>query len=281
MNINYIFIVWVLSLAGCAPADALKPVAVQNQHNLTALAHNVQVLLSIHEALVRSASNTLLFQQVAQTEAELIAVVGPSQLPLKSTNWEQALTQAAHTLIGKRSKILERFHTLQSLLKTNLSPAQEQQLSIKEGWLITALKNKEFTPHKAHNILKKLSELRHNQTQGNNAFYEEAIRHLKVFDPRLEYLENTIEAASILLNALKQELLKEIELAFSYSQAFIRYTQAQVDPQSTLRHFASNVLNELLSRLADNYIENPLLRKAAVSLLMKGADTLTDNLLGN
>jgi hypothetical protein len=283
MNVKYIFIIGVLILAGCAPAGgALKPIATQNQKNLAALARNVHLLLSIHETLLNSASNTLLFQQIAKTEAELIAVVGTPQLPLKSTSWEQAITQSANTFIGKKSKFLERFRYLQSVLAANIPPEKLQQLSIKEGWLFTALKNKEFTPQKAHDTLKVLSDLRRtNETGKDSIFYEEATRRLKVFDPRLEHLENTIKAAHTLLNALKQELLKEIDLAFSHSQAFVHYAQAEIDPQSTLRHFASNTLNEFVNGLADKYIESPLLRKAAVSLLMKGSDALTNNLLGN
>lgn len=283
MKIKYMFSICVLILAGCGPAGgALKPVTTQNQQNLSAMARNVHLLLSIHETLLKSASNTLLFQQIAKTEAELIAVVGTPQLPLKSNNWKEAIIHSANTFIGKKSKFLERFQYLQSVLAANIPSEKLQQLSAKEGWMFTALTNKEFTPQKAHETLKILSDLRRtNETGKDSIFYEEATRRLRSFDPRLEYLENTIKAAQTLLSALKQELLKEIDLAFSYSQAFVNYAQAEINPESTLRHFANNSLNEAINSLADKYIENPMLKKAAVSLLMKGSDTLTNNLLGN
>jgi|JFJP01.1.fsa_nt_gi hypothetical protein len=283
MKLKYLFGVWVLILAGCGPAGgALKPVATQNQQNLAVMARNIHLLLGIHETLLKAASDTLIFQQLAKTEAELIAVIGTPQLPLKSTNWKEAITRSSNTFIGKKSKFLERFQYIESVLAANIPPEKLQQLSIKEGWLFTALQNKEFTPQKAHDTLKILSDLRRtNETGKDSIFYEEATRRLKTFDPRLEHLENTIKAAHTLLNALKQELLKELDLAFSHSQAFVHYAQAEVDPQSTLRHFASNTLNEVMNGLADKFIENPLIKKAAVSLLMKGADALTNNLLGN
>jgi hypothetical protein len=283
MKIKYLFGIWMLILAGCGPAGgALKPVATQNQQNLAVMARNIHLLLGIHETLLKAASDTLIFQQLAKTEAELIAVVGTPQLPLKSTNWKEAITQSSNTFIGKKSKFLERFQYIQSVLAANIPPEKLQLLSIKEGWMVRALTNKEFTPQKAHETLKVLSDLRRtNETGKDSIFYEEATRRLKNFDPRLEYLENTIKAANTLLGALKQELLKELDLAFSYSQSFVNYAQAEIDPESTLRHFASNSLNEVINSLADKYIENPMIKKAAVSLLMKGSDALTTNLLGN
>jgi len=274
----------LLILTGCvAPSSgALKPVAAHNQQNLAALARNIHLLLSTHEILLKAASNTLLYQQLAKTEAELIAVVGTPQLPLKSTSWKEAITQSSTTFIGKKAKFLERFQNLKAQLATNLPPEKRQQLSIKEGWIFSVLTNKDFTPQHAHETLKALSDLRRsNDTGKEGVFYEEAMRRLKSFDPRLEYFENTTKAAHTLLAALKQEVLNELDLAFLHSQAFVNYTKAEIDPQSTLQHFASNTLNEVISSLADRYIENPLLKKAAVSLLMKGSDTLTHNILGD
>lgn len=284
MKIKYLFwMLWIL-LAGCAPTTgALKSVATQNQQNLTIMSRNIHLLLSIHETLLKAASDTLLFQQIAKTEAELIAVVGTPQLPLKSDNWEDAIEQAGKTFIGKKSKFLERFQYAQSVvLVTNIPPEKLQLLSIKAGWMFTALKNKEFTPQKAYETLKILSDLRRkNETGKDSIYYEEASRRLRSFDTRLEHIENTIKAAQTLLGALKQELLKELDLALNFSQSFVNYTQAEIDPESTLRHFAGNLLNEFITTLADKYIESPMLRKAAVSLLMKGSDALTNNFLGD
>ncbi len=282
MKAKHLLGVWVLILAGCGAGAALKPVATQNQQNLAVMARNVHLLLGIHETLLKSASDTLIFQQLAKTEAELIAVVGTPQLPLKSKSWEEAITQSSHTFIGKKSKFLERFQYIQSVLAANVPPEKLQLLSLKEGWMVRVLTNKELTPQKAHETLKVLSDLRRtNETGKDSIFYEEATRRLKNFDPRLEYLENTIKAANTLLGALKQELLKELDLAFSYSQSFVNYAQAEVDPQSTLRHFANNSLNEVINSMADKFIESPIIKKAAVSLLMKGSDALTTHLLGN
>ncbi|MEY3218880.1 MAG: hypothetical protein RIT27_237 [Pseudomonadota bacterium] len=270
----------VFLVAGCAPAGgALKPVAAQNQQNLAAMARNVHLLLHIHETLLKAASDTLLFQQIAKTEAELIAVVGTPQLPLKSEKWEDAIEKSAKTFIGRKSKFTERFQYVKSSLARGLSSEEMQQLSAKEGWIFSALTNPNFTPQKAHETLKVLSELRRtNETGKDSIFYEEATRRLKVFDARLEYVENTIKAAETLLGALKQELLKELDRAFAHSQSFVNYAQAEIDPESALRHFASDSLNEIITALANKYVENPVIRKAAVSLLMKGSDTLTNNL---
>jgi hypothetical protein len=283
MKVKCLFWVLLMLVAGCAPATgALKPVAMQNQQNLAAMSRNIHLLLSIHETLLKAASDTLLFQQIAKTEAELIAVVGTPQLPLKSDNWEDAIEQAGKTFIGKKSKFTERFQYIKSSLSGKLSPDETQQLSIKAGWMFTALKNKEFTTQKAYETLKILSDLRRtNETGKDSIYYEEASRRLRGFDTRLEHIENTIKAAQTLLGALKQELLKELDLALNFSQSFVNYTQAEIDPESTLRHFASNTLNEFITTLAGKYIESPILRKAAVSLLMKGSDALTNNFLGN
>jgi len=243
------------------------------------MARNVHLLLHIHETLLKAASDTLLFQQIAKTEAELIAVVGTPQLPLKSEQWEQAVDKASKTFVGRKSKFTERFQYVKSSLARGLSPEEMQQLSAKEGWMYTALTNPDFTTQKAHETLKVLSELRRtNETGKESIFYEEATRRLKVFDARLEYVENTIKSAEILLSALKQELLKELDLAFTHSQSFVNYAQADIDPESTLRHFTNDGLNEIINALANKYIESPVLRKAAVSLLMKGSDALTNNL---
>ncbi len=277
LPIFYLLIVGLLvNLQACsAPANAVKPVADQNQHNIAALSKNVQVLLSLHEPLLKASGDSLIFQHLGKVEAELIAVVGPAPLPPKADNWEQAFTQAAQTFIGRKSKFIQRYQHVKSALARGIGDTELHRLKIREGWVYSAITNPSFTPEKAHELVKTLAELRRtNETGAETTFYEEAERRLSLYDPKLQHIRSTIAGAEILLAGLKNEINKELDMALAHSQVIVSYAQSEIDLKNTVRSIDQQDVNSVLQAVGSQYIEDPQQRDSAISMLLHGAHAI-------
>lgn len=268
----------LVNLQGCsAPVSAVKPVAEQNQQNIGALSKNVQVLLDLYEPLLKASGDSLIFQHLGKLEAELIAVVGPAPLPPKADNWEDAFTKAANTFIGRKSKFMARYQHVKSALARGMGEAEINRLKIREGWVYTAIANPSFSPTKAHQLVKTLSELRRtNETGAETTFYEEAERRLSPYDPKLVHIRNTIIGAEKLLDGLNTEINKELDMATAHSQALVSYTQSEIDMKNAVRSIDQKDVNGILQAVGSKYIEDPQQRNSAIRMLMQGAQAIFD-----
>lgn len=258
------------SLLGCTPPSAaLKTVAEQNQQNVGALSKDVQTLLLIYEPLLKATGESLMFQHIAHLEAELIAIVGPPTLELKAEDWDTAFKLAADSYVGRKLKFAERYQQV----KTS-PPAKAddiEAIQFQEGWIYSAVNNPEFTPQKAHDILKTLLELRRSNQNGEDYnYYEEAERRLLPYDPALAFKRNTLTSADAVLTALQQEISQELDLAVAYAQAVAAYSQSEIDMGSAVRSLDGSQITQLLTDLSTKYISNQLYRTATVTLLTKG-----------
>ncbi len=258
--------------SGCsAPVNAVKPVAEQNQQNLGALSKNIQVLLGLYEPLLKASGDSLIYQHLGKLEAELIAVVGPAPLEVKSDNWEDAFTQAANTFLGRKSKFMARYQHVKSSLARGMGEQELEQLKIREGWVYTALANPSFTTATAHELVKTLSDLRRsNESGAETTFYEEAERRLTPHDPKLAYIRQTIIGAEKLLEGLQTEINKELDMAHAHSQALVSYAQSEIDLNNAVRDIDPQEVNGLLQSVGSKYITDPQQRNAAIGMLTQG-----------
>jgi len=266
----------LLNLQGCsAPANAVKPVAEQNQQNVGALSKNVQVLLGLYEPLLKASGDALIFQHLGKVEAELIAVVGPAPLPPKASNWDEAFTKAANTFIGRKSKFMTRYQHVKSALARGMGDEELHRLKVREGWVYTAVTNPSFSTAKAHSLVKTLSELRRtNETGAETTFYEEAERRLSIYDPKLVHIRNTIIGAEKLLDGLKTEINKELDMAHAYSQAMVSYAQSEIDLKNAVRNIDPKEVNGILQSVGSKYISDPQQRNSAINMLTQGAQAI-------
>ncbi|MDM8545030.1 hypothetical protein [Candidatus Venteria ishoeyi] len=268
-------------LQGCsAPTAAVKPVAEQNMQNLNALTANSHLLQQVYEPLLTSIGNALIIDYITTMEAEMIAVVGPPVLSPKAKDWEQAFKKVRNTFFNKRAKFFERYQHVKSSLERGISEQDRRKLMIKEGWIYSAVQDAEFTPKKAHDLLKTLKELRRsNNKQGrDNIYYKEAERRLSRYDAKLAYYTQSTLASLQLLNGLQREINEELDLARTHGQAILAYTQSEINMKSTIRNIDQKEVASLLGVLGNKYIDDEFYRNAAVNLLTKGSQVFADSL---
>ncbi|MEN9847953.1 MAG: hypothetical protein RL368_693 [Pseudomonadota bacterium] len=263
-------------LQACTPSsETLKPVALQNQQNLSALSNNTQVMLAFYEPLLSSAGNTLIYQTLGKLEQELIAVVGAAQLPPDpAQTWEILFNNSAQTALGKRDKYLERYILVRSTLARGVEEEDILRLKQREGWIYTAASDPNFTPMKCHDLIKALSVLRKAGKTGE-AFYSEAEALLAPIDPMLQARRETVNQAKLLLSGLKQEIMSQLHIANTHANAITHFAESQVDLDKTVETTRSELasldfqkIDTTLSSLSKKFLNNPSYRDAAVSMLM-------------
>jgi hypothetical protein len=263
-------------LQACTPSsETLKPVALQNQQNLTALSNNTQVMLAFYEPLLTSAGNTLIYQTLGKLEQEMIAVVGAAQLPPDPTHtWENLFNTSAQTALGKRDKYLERYTLVRSTLARGVEEDDLLRLKQREGWIYTTASDPNFTPLKCHELIKSLSELRKTGKTGD-AFYSAAEALLAPIDPMLQMRRETVNQAKLLLAGLKQEITSQLHIANVHANAITHFAESQVDLDKTVETTRSELasldfqkIDTTLSSLSKKFLNNPSYRDAAVSMLM-------------
>ena len=263
-------------LQACTPSsETLKPVALQNQQNLTALSHNTQVMLAFYEPLLTSAGNTLIYQTLGKLEQEMIAVVGAAQFPPEPTQtWETLFNNSAQTALGKREKYLERYTLVRSTLARGVEEEDLLRLKQREGWIYTAASDPNFTPLKCHDLIKSLSALRKAGKTGE-AFYSEVETLLSPIDPMLQARRETINQAKLLLAGLKQEITTQLHIANTHANAITHFAESQVDLDKTVETTRSELasldfqkIDTTLNSFSKKFLNNPSYRDAAVSMLM-------------
>ncbi|MDD2816463.1 MAG: hypothetical protein PHP00_12155 [Thiotrichaceae bacterium] len=263
-------------LQACTPSsETLKPVALQNQENLTALSNNTQVMLAFYEPLLTSAGNTLIYQTLGKLEQEMIAVVGAAQLPPDpNQTWEMLFTNSAQTALGKHDKYLERYTLVRSTLARGVEDEDMLRLKQREGWIYTAASDPNFTPLKCHDLIKSLSALRKSGKTGD-AFYSEAETLFTPIDPMLQARRETVNQAKLLLAGLKQEIGTQLHIANVHANAITHFAESQVDLDKTIDTTRGSLANldfqkidTTLSSLSKKFLNNPSYRDAAVSMLM-------------
>ncbi len=266
----------LLNLQGCsAPVGAVKPVAEQNQKNVGALSKNVQVLLELYAPLLKASGDSLLYQHMGKVEAELIAVVGPAPLPPKANNWDDAFTKAANSYLGRKGKFGARYQRVKVAIARGVGQDELDRLKIQEGWVYTAATNPGFSTTKAHDLVKTLSELRRtNESGAETTFYQEAERRLTMYDPKLGHIRSTIDGAEMLLDGLKTEINKELDMAHAHSQALVSYADSAIDMKNAVRSIDPTQVSGLLKSVGEKYISDPQQRDSAISMLTKGASAI-------
>lgn len=275
-QVGVIFLLGVL-LQACSPTpSSLKPVSQQNQQNIEALSSNVHLLMELYEPLLAASSTSLINQRIGKAMQEMIAVVGAPALPAPSADlsWEDLFVSAARSPLPRREKYLERYQFVNSALARGIDSAEQERLKNKEGWIYLTASDPSFTPQKVHGVLKSLRQLR-KTTKGANYFVEAELL-LSSVDPILVTYRQTVEAASVLLAALKQELNLQLTTATIHSQAISRFAKVDISVKQTLDAalvgIDKNQLYQVLQALAQKNIENPNLRDTAITLLTKGVN---------
>lgn len=258
-----------LLLQGCASPITLKPIAEQNQQNLEALTHNVQILLALYEPLLTAFGQSVIYQHIGKTEQEIIAVVGAPTLPPPTQGWRKLFTQSAQTVIGKREKYLERYQLVQSAQKRGIDPA-DMELFKREGWIYQAAMNKKFTPQYAHHLLKRLTELKQKYGGKSEGYFVEAERELSPHDPLLQWRRALINEAQRLLAALKQEIVTELHIAAVHNQAVAHFAQVDTDKMFQQAITTREQLGTVLDRLDQAHVSS---FKDVIDLLTKQLGT--------
>jgi len=265
---------FILLIQGCSPlTTALKPVATQNQQNLSALNNNVQVLLALYEPLLQASSQSLIYQHIGKVEQEMIAVVGAAALPtpVEGQTWEKLFIKAAQMPIAKREKYLERYQLVQSALNRGMDAADLEALKQREGWIYQAAVDKDFTPQQAHQLLKKLTQLKQDHVGNNAHYFVKAEEELMRYDPTLQLHRALIDEAQRLFAALKQEITTQFDFANVHSQAITSLAEIEFDMDETLKAAVANPeqLETTLRRLSQGHLNNRSLQDAAIDFLTK------------
>ncbi len=260
----------LLGLQACTPpAQALKPVAQQNQKNLQALSENTQLLLALYEPLLKASGNALIYQHIGKLQQEVIAVVGPPTLPAPPADksWESLFEASADSFMGKQEKYHERYRFVRSALERGLDAEDTRKLQRNESWIYTAANDPGFTPRKAHELLKSLMELRRSGNVGESAYFREAEIRLLPYDPTLKHYRATIETAETLMEGLKSEIVQGLNNARLHGQALLNYTESKIQVQDALHRVDNEQILQVLEGLSERYIKNSAYREAAVTLL--------------
>lgn len=260
-----------LALQGCAPpSQAVKPIAAQNLENITALTKNTRVLLALYEPLLQASSQVLINYHIANTKAEFIGVVGVLDRPMVPS-WEDAVKQNR----GAPYRFRERYEYVKSAVARGLPASEIEEIKFREGWIYLAATDPEFTPAKLHGVVKRLLELQRATPLNSAAYYISAENILLPNDPALQRNRQVVEGAALLLSKLKEELLNELNIASLHSQALSGFADSKLDLGKTLTAMNNNDIKGVLAELSNEYIKDETYRKAVVSLLTKGVDSLT------
>lgn len=265
---------FALSLQACTPpTTALKPVAEQNQDNLAALATNVKTLLALYEPTLKAVLTATLYQHIAKTQQEMIAVLGSPVLPapMPEVTWESLFERAALQPLPRREKYLERYRWVKSAHERGLAEEELARMKQQEGWIYSTVGNSEFTPALAHDLLKKLLNLRQQNENQPAQYYRDAAGLLAIYDPKLLGYQETFTAAQAVLDGLKTEMQQQVTMATIYAQAFSNFSDSKVDFQQTAQAVSGNLdsaqLMLVLDTISQKYLNKSSAQEAAVDFL--------------
>lgn len=262
-----------LALQGCAPPSAaIKPIAVKNQDNISALATNTSTLLTMQKPVLEALGNTLIMQHIGNLRGEFISVVGaPMMSKPRVESWDDAVARR----VGMQHRFSERYQYVKSAIARGLSAKALDELKHKEGWVYLAASDANFTPLKVHGLVKQLAELQRNIPATSIDYYQAAEKILLPNDPGLQLKRGMVDGALGILGALHEEVMRELRIAKLHSQAMAGYANSDLDFGKTLNAMNNNDIKDVLKELGNKYIDNPTYRKAALQLLSTGVDSLT------
>lgn len=264
----FLFAVFLFMVQACtAPIENLKPVAEQNQENITALAKNTQVLVSVYQTLLQASGETLINQYISQIAQEMVAVVGAPPLDLKAETWDNAFEQAGSALGQSYQK---RYQNIKTQLTPQIKDEQKAQLRYSQGWIFSTVNDLQFTPAVAFDLMGKILKFRTQYADNLDEHFRLAENLLSPYDGKLVLYRQAVIGAEILLNALKQDIGQEIETAHVHSYLLSNYANNKTDFKATLTHVAKEDIQEVLTTLGERYIKKPSHREAAIKLLTTG-----------
>ena len=259
----------LLLLQACsAPIEKLKPVANQNQENIKALAQNTQVLVSVYQILLDASGETLINQYISQITQELVAVIGVPPLDQKADTWATAFKQVGVTNSGKHYQ--NRYNNLVSALASDLDDKKTAKLRYAQGWIFSAVTDKTFTPTVAYELVGSILKLKRTHAKDLPTYFKQAEKILSPYDSKLVLYRQSVIGAEILLNALKQDITKEIETAYVHSYLLSNYADTKTDFNKAVADVAKEDIKDILMTLGTRYIKSPTHRNAAVKLLTTG-----------
>ncbi|ALG68222.1 hypothetical protein [Beggiatoa leptomitoformis] len=275
---------WFGLLQGCtAPSEAIKPIAQQNQQNIQALNKNISTLLTLYQPLLAAAGDALMYQSLAKTEQEMIAVVGSPFLspPTEEETWQVLFERASNTAVGNRDKYIERYRFVRSAYDVNATTDLER-LKYREGWIYQTVIDANFTPQRVHDILKALSTLRQNAGNDDANYYTQVELQLSPYDPSLQLKRQAIKGAEVIVNGLKQELMGELTTAGIHGQAFLTLGDSKIDATITTSSLVGELNNDQLMSVLDTvsskYLQHPTVKAAAVEFLTGKLASLIEKL---
>ncbi|MDM8560946.1 hypothetical protein [Candidatus Parabeggiatoa sp. HSG14] len=264
----------IITLMGCSfSPQTLKPVALQNQQNVNELTTHVGILLALYEPLLIASSNAMIYQQIGNTQLEIVSVVRPSLLIADKT-WDTLFEQAAKKYSNvRRAKYLERYRFVRAALARGVGESELEKIKYNEGWIYQAATDANFTPQKARELLKTLSTLK--RINKNNAqYYQEAEQQLLPYDPILASRRESIKSTQILLNALKTDFNRQLNLANTLAHSIATFSKVERPLKSTFHAIITGIdkskIRTVLSKLSDRYIKNGKVKSKAINLLTGG-----------
>lgn len=269
------------AISGCASISSdLKPVITQNQDNVGKLVTNVGTLMGLYEPLLDAGTNSMIYQHIGKVTQEITAVVGSPALspPSLDQSWQMRFDDAAKKYaIARQEKYLERYQFVKSAVARRVAPEDLEKLKNQEGWIYSAAMNPDFSPVKAHEILRKLANLKLSYSEDEQRYYQEAETVLSNYDPALQALKETISSAKILLGGLKSDINTQLVTAATDAQTI---AAASTD-NSTIKLGESitaaitdvkpEEIKAVLDQLSQQYLNKPTFREGAIDLLIKGA----------
>jgi hypothetical protein len=269
-------------ISGCANLSSdLKPVVSQNQENVGKLVTNVGTLMGLYEPLLDAGTNSMIYQHIGKVIQEMTAVVGSPALspPTPDQSWQMRFDDAAKKYaIARQERYAERYQFVKSAVARRIAPEDLEKLQSQEGWIYSAATNPDFSPTKAHEILRKLANLKLSYTDNDQRYYQEAEMVLSTYDPALQALKETISSAKILLGGLKIDINTQLTTAATDAQTIATATNdssttAKLGEKITtaITDIKPEEIKAVLDQLSQQYLNKPTFREGAIDLLIKGA----------
>lgn len=280
--LSLLYLMTLSFLSGCASVSSdLKPVAVQNQENVDKLITNVGTLMGLYEPLLDAGTQSMIYQHTGKVVQEMTAVVGSPALaaPSLDQTWQYRFEDAAKKYaIARQEKYLERYQFVKSAVARRISQEELENLKNKEGWIFSAAMNPDFTPQKAHEILKKLANLKLSYSEEDQRYYQEADVVLSPYDPSLQALKQTISSAKTLLGGLKTDINTQLTSAATDAQAITKSVTTESlsgkwgeTITTAITDIKPDEIKGVLDQISQQYLNQPTFREAAIDLLIKGA----------
>ena len=268
-------------VSGCANVSTgLKPVVTQNQENVGKLVTNVGALIGLYEPLLNAGTHSMIYQHIGKVIQEMTAVVGSPALspPTPDQSWQMRFDDAAKKYaIARQERYSERYQYVKTAIARRIATEDLEKLKHQEGWIYSAATNPDFSPAKAHEILRQLANLKLSYTDNDQRYYQDAETVLSAYDPALQALKETISSAKILLGGLKTDINAQLTTAATDAQAIATATSDSSTSKfgetitAAITDIKPEEIKAVLDQLSQQYLNKPTFREGAIDLLIKGA----------